>query len=175
MFKRSAGRKLFWIAAAGFVLLVAFGPERRDGDVGHMTGWSGGAGPTGSLQDPRDTENARLDAEIQHALKTTGTFIPPASRAAHRHDALWVARVDTLACLLKRSIETIQFLDALGKSGGVRNSASDPSKTDCVHVPAGARVSVDDWGGETGVARVWVRGSDRRFMIARHIGVGRAP
>lgn len=119
-------------------------------------------------------ENARLDAEIQHALKTTGIYAPPSSGSAlRRPDALWVVRVDTLACLSKRSIETIQFLDALGKSGGVRNRASDPSKTDCVHVPAGTRVAVDDWGGGVGIATVWVRGSDRRFVIAGDIGVDR--
>lgn len=136
---------------------------------------TGAGGQTGSVQSPRAIENARLDAEIQHALKTTGTYVSTNSRSAlPPRDALWVARVATLACLSKRSIETIQLLDALGKSGGVRNPASDPSKTDCVHVAAGTPIAVDDWGGEPGVARAWVKGSDRRFMIARDIGVGRA-
>lgn len=119
---------------------------------------------------PSGADNARLDAEIQHALKTTGTYVPPSAKAAPRRpDALWVARVDTLACLSKRSIETIQFLDALGRSEGVRNSASDPSKTDCVNVPAGTRVAVEDWGGEAGIATAWAHGADRRHMISRDI------
>ncbi|HRK22816.1 MAG TPA: hypothetical protein PLX06_13455, partial [Fimbriimonadaceae bacterium] len=77
---------------------------------------------------------------------------------------------DTLACLSKRSIETLQFLETLGTSGGVRNRASDPSKTDCVHVAVGTPIAVEDWGGETGIATAWVRGYDQRFMVARDLG-----
>lgn len=97
--------------------------------------------------------NARLDAEIQYALETTGVYVPPRSRplAHQRRDALGAARVNTLACLSKRSNETIQFLDALRKSEGVRNPASDPWKSDRVHVAAGMHIAVDDWGGDVGL------------------------
>ncbi|WP_072389835.1 hypothetical protein [Hyphomicrobium sp. CS1GBMeth3] len=44
---------------------------------GYMTGWDGGDGPTGRLQDPRATANAKLDAEIRHAIATKGVYEPP--------------------------------------------------------------------------------------------------
>lgn len=158
MFKPGAGRKVFWVGVVGLALLLAFRPERHDS--------------RDRLQDERATENARLDAEIRHALKTTGTYVPPAGHRppSPQRDAIWVASVDTLACLSKRSIETLQFLETLGTSGGVRNRASDPSKTDCVHVAVGTPIAVEDWGGETGIATAWVRGYDQRFMVARDLG-----
>lgn len=120
----------------------------------------------GSISDPRKMSNAQLDAEIKRALAKDGVYVPPSARSASVADARWVARTNAMACLTLRSIEAVQFLDALGGGKAVRNPQSDASQTDCIHVPAGGGVAVDDWGGGAGIATVRVRGDERRYMVA---------
>jgi hypothetical protein len=129
--------------------------------------------PKGANIDRSERANAQLDAEIAFALKTRGVYVPPGKRVEKR-TALWRATTDTLACATVESIQTVQFLDALSKSGGIRNPKSDPSQTDCISVPSGTEIAVDSWdGGGEGIASVWVHGVDRRFMISGDVGIGK--
>lgn len=57
-----------------------------------------------------------------------------------RPPEIWQARRNTVACRSIRSAEGFAFLDALGKSRGLRNPQSDASQTDCRHVRRGAPI-----------------------------------
>jgi hypothetical protein len=110
---------------------------------------------------------ARDAAHVRASTPTASTS--PSKPAAP--SAIWQAKVDTLACSTQRSVETLQFLDALGKSQGVRNPASDPSKTDCVSVSRGTKLGVHKFGGE--VVAVDLPGHGQLYMLSDDIAVGR--
>lgn len=118
--------------------------------------------------------DALLDAEIRRGLKTDGFYDPNAGKSKPAAPAtLWMAIVDTLACKTEKSLNALVMLDVMKASAGVRNPASDASQTDCVSVPRGTRLAVDDWGGDTGIAEVRVRGADKRKMLSREIAIPR--
>lgn len=83
--------------------------------------------------------------------------------------AIWQAKVHTLACGTPKNIQTLLYLDAIGRGQGLRNPASDASQTDCMHMLRGAKLGIYDWKFDEGIASVHVPKVGVRYMIAADI------
>lgn len=66
----------------------------------------------------------------------------PVRPAPLPHPAIWTTPRNTIACRSIRSAEGFALTDAMGKSAGARNLASDTSQTDCRHIKKGERFAL---------------------------------
>jgi len=109
------------------------------------------------------------------SVRTGSLGQPMAAKPARTTpSAIWQAKTNTLACGSLKSIQAVQFLDALGRSQGVRNPASDASsQTDCMHLRRGTKLGIYQVAFAEGIASVHVPGAGVRYMLASDIEVGK--